>query len=177
MQKDFLEEGNKELKNSIDKDSLCHLAFFLGDYYEGIDYCSYLYGYIEGAAQSKGITDEKERQLLLMRCVQHFQKTVQNYRATLKLDKKPEIWADKFTEYLQGEIQEDEDATEQYLLGLAEGKSCWDNLQNVTQDYSILKDSEFNKSIELTGLRHQLTLWFSANVLMNQEATDFLKSI
>lgn len=93
------------------------------------------------------------------------------------MDKKPEIWADKFIEYLEGEIQEDEDATEQYLLGLAEGKSYWDNLQNVTQDYSILKDSEFNKSLELTGLRHQLTLWFSANVLMNQEAMDFLKSI
>ena len=163
----FVERYNTEYE-------IAHHLFYLSKYYLSPDYMGYALGFFEGMAQGKGYADDELKGDLLVNIINIYGKTIVNYREAIGFSENEGEWDEKFYEFfLNREFESDEEAANELVKGLAEGKALNDALISIQNDYSRIKDESMNETFLLPGMTHQIKMWFAATYL-DKEKLQFI---
>lgn len=163
----FVERYNTEYE-------IAHHLFYLSKYYLSPDYMGYALGFFEGMAQGKGYADDERKGDLIVNIGKIYGKTIVNYRKAIGITENEGEWEEKFHEFiLNREFETDEEAGNELVKGLAEGKALHDALISIQNDYSRIKDEATNETFLLPTMTHQIKMWFAAAYL-DKKALQFV---
>ena len=145
------------------------MYFYSGKVPIHLHYMAYVIGFINGVCQSYAVDQELQGDLVV-RFVKAFDKTVKNHTKALNIPDYPKSFEDLFMErWASKEFMTDEDASSEFLLGMAEGKEWADADRLIQEDYSKLKDQAVVQNLNLNGFREYINGW-KLELMANDEA-------
>lgn len=147
--------------------------FYLNKYYLSPDYMGYALGFFEGMAQGKGYKNDDEKGQIIAAIRKYYGNTIVNYRSGIGYTKNEGEWEKRFGQFLlEREFESDEEAGDEMMKGLVEGKSFSDAMEAMNDDYAQMANKKFVDILGLPQMTHQLKVWFFA-IYMDEEKFQY----